>query len=99
MKRRDFQNRDCKPMNYGMISPNLKYSRLFAGKNDLLLYMEQALLRAMLVLPPEEQRESMRFIQTFEGKPRMALCLWFSEIRKQRNLSGQLLRFCRMKHN
>jgi hypothetical protein len=99
VKKRDIEKRDCKPSNYNYISTNLKQSRIFSGREEIVAGLEQLLLKSLLVPPPDEQPESIEFIRIFEGKRSMVLTFWLSELKMQRFSLNQLIRICRIKYN
>ena len=97
MKKKDIEERDCKPSNYNYVSTHLKFNKAFSGKESIVLSLEQLLLKSLLTLPPDEKLKSIELVRTFEGKRRTTF--WLSELRKQKAMASLLLRACRVKYN
>ncbi|MDQ7822841.1 MAG: hypothetical protein RDV48_08620 [Candidatus Eremiobacteraeota bacterium] len=97
--KKDLEKRDCKPNNYNYISSSLRFNKAFTGKEEILLGIEQLLLKSLLSPPPNEQPESIKFVRVFEGKRRLVLTYWCSELRRHRALASQLLHACRVRFN
>jgi len=99
MERPDIEKRDCKPDNYNFLSTTLHRSRTFCGREEILISLEQLLLKSLLTPSPAEKPESINSVRLFEGKQRMVTTFLFSELKKHRSLASQLLRIYRVKYN
>ncbi len=91
--------RECKPRNYNLISANLHGLTTTPRRRELILQLERAMLKSLLVQPPDEFRPDVRQCMLLRGRRRSQLNVILALLPRTRTLSSQIVRGFRFRQN